>query len=92
MLRPALTSGAVVICDRYVDSSLAYQGAGRNLSMSEVEHASRWATQGLRPDLVILLDLDPAIGLERAGRRSVADRMEGESWPFTSGYAAASSR
>lgn len=82
VLRPALNNGAVVITDRYVDSSLAYQGAGRNLSMGEVERLSHWATQGLRPDLVILLDIDPVIGLERASRRSVADRMEGESLDF----------
>lgn len=82
VIRPALGRGAVVITDRYVDSSLAYQGAGRNLPMGEVERLSRWATQGLRPDLVILLDLDPTIGLQRAGGRSAADRMERESLAF----------
>jgi len=82
VLRPALGEGAVVISDRYMDSSLAYQGAGRNLTMADVERVSRWATQGLRPDLVILLDIDPVIGLERAGRRSAADRIEGESLAF----------
>ncbi|MGB9376126.1 MAG: dTMP kinase [Mycobacteriales bacterium] len=82
VIRPALAAGSVVISDRYMDSSLAYQGAGRNLSMSVVERVSAWATQGLRPDLVVLLDIDPALGLERAGHRSAADRMEGESLAF----------
>ena len=82
VIRPALERGAVVITDRYVDSSLAYQGAGRNLPVQEVERLSRWATQGLRPDLVILLDLDPVVGLQRAGGRSAADRMEAESLAF----------
>ena len=83
VIRPALDRGAVVVTDRYVDSSLAYQGAGRDLPVDEVERLSRWATGGLRPDLVILLDLDPAVGLERAGRRAApADRLEAESLEF----------
>ncbi len=86
VVRPALHRGAVVISDRYVDSSLAYQGAGRELPVDEVEQVSRWATGGLRPDLVVLLDLDPAVGLARAGRRAgpdqAADRLEAESLQF----------
>ncbi len=82
VVRPALDRGAVVVTDRYVDSSLAYQGAGRSLPVAEVFELSRWATRGLRPDLVILLDLDPLIGLERAGRTGPADRLEAEDIEF----------
>jgi dTMP kinase len=80
VIRPALERGAVVITDRYVDSSLAYQGGGRELSMAEVAQLSDWATCGVRPDLTILLDLDPAVGLSRAGESP--DRMESESLAF----------
>ena len=67
VVRPALARGAVVISDRYVDSSLAYQGAGRTLPVEEVSWLSAWATGGLKPDLVVLLDIDPAAGLARVG-------------------------
>jgi dTMP kinase len=82
VVRPALARGAVVISDRYVDSSLAYQGAGRTLPVDEVSWLSKWATGGLKPDLVVLLDLEPAVGLGRAGRRGDADRLESESLAF----------
>ncbi len=80
VIRPALERGAVVVTDRYVDSSLAYQGAGRELAVEEVSRLSRWATEGLRPDLVVLLDIDPADGLVRAGDEP--DRIEAESLAF----------
>jgi dTMP kinase len=80
VIRPALKRGAVVITDRYVDSSLAYQGGGRALPIGEIRKLSHWATGGLRPDLTVLLDLDPAVGLARAG--SSPDRMEAESLAF----------
>jgi dTMP kinase len=76
---PALDRGDVVITDRYVDSMLAYQGAGRSLVPEEIEAIARWATHDLRPHLTVILDLDPRHGLGRfAGR----DRIEGESVEF----------
>ncbi len=65
LVRPALERGAVVITDRYLDSSVAYQGNGRDLGADEVEQLSLWATGGLLPQLTVLLDLDPLIGLTR---------------------------
>ena len=65
LIRPALERGAVVISDRYLDSSVAYQGNGRDLGADEVERLSMWATEGLLPELTVLLDLDPRIGLTR---------------------------
>jgi dTMP kinase len=80
VVMPALARGAVVISDRYVDSSLAYQGAGRELDAEEVAELSRWATQGLRPRLTVLLDVDPEVGLARA--TGSPDRSEQESLGF----------
>ncbi|WP_232549116.1 dTMP kinase [Propioniciclava soli] len=79
LVRPALARGAVVVSDRYVDSTLAYQGAGRVLELAEVERVNRWATDDLRPDLTVLLDLDPTLGL--AGIAD-ADRMEAAGGDF----------
>ena len=76
---PALGRGEVVITDRYVDSTLAYQGAGRALDVGEVDRVARWATSDLRPHLTVLLDLDPEHGL---GRFDGRDRIEGESSDF----------
>jgi dTMP kinase len=80
VVRPALERGAVVISDRYVDSSLAYQGAGRALPQEEVAELSRWATDGLVPDVTLVLDIDPAVGLARA--TGTPDRIEQESLAF----------
>jgi dTMP kinase len=82
VIRPALEGGAVVISDRYVDSSLAYQGAGRTLPVDDVLWLSKWATGGLRPDLVVLLDIEPSVGLSRVDTRGGADRLEAESLAF----------
>jgi dTMP kinase len=76
---PALERGDVVLTDRYVDSTLAYQGAGRALDTQELEQVARWATGDLRPHLTVLLDLEPADGLTRFVER---DRIEGESIEF----------
>ncbi len=76
---PALERGEVVITDRYVDSTLAYQGAGRTLVAAEVEQVARWATHDLRPHLTVVLDLDPEHGFGRFAER---DRIEGESPEF----------
>lgn len=76
---PALARGEVVITDRYVDSTLAYQGAGRTLDVAEVEQVARWATHDLRPHLTVVLDLAPEHGLGRFAER---DRIEGESEEF----------
>ena len=76
---PALERGEVVITDRYVDSTLAYQGAGRTLDVAEVEAVARWATHDLRPHLTVVLDLAPEAGLGRFDER---DRIEGQSLEF----------
>ncbi|MEU4554044.1 dTMP kinase [Micromonospora violae] len=83
VVRPALVRGGVVLSDRYVDSSLAYQGAGRTLPVDEVSWLSSWATGGLKPDLVVLLDVEPHTGLSRvASRNTGTDRLEAESIAF----------
>ncbi len=79
VVAPALARGEVVVTDRYVDSTLAYQGAGRSLDVAEVEQVARWATGNLRPQLTVLLDLEPSAGLSRFEGR---DRIEGESLDF----------
>ncbi|KQT93465.1 thymidylate kinase [Marmoricola sp. Leaf446] len=76
---PALARDEVVVTDRYVDSTLAYQGAGRALDPGELEQVARWATGDLRPHLTVLLDLEPSRGLVRFAER---DRIEGESLEF----------
>ena len=76
---PALGRGEVVITDRYVDSTLAYQGAGRAIPDNELERVARWATGDLRPHLTVLLDLPPGDGLTRFETR---DRIEQESLAF----------
>ncbi len=79
VVTPGLARGQVVVTDRYVDSTLAYQGAGRTLPVAEVEHVARWATHDLRPHLTVVLDLAPSEGL---GRFEGRDRIEGESLDF----------
>ncbi len=81
LVKPALARGAVVICDRYVDSTLAYQGVGRDLAPEEVERIARWATSDLRPHLTVLLDVQPDQGLGRF-KTQTRDRIEAESLAF----------
>ncbi|WP_248959966.1 dTMP kinase [Sphaerisporangium perillae] len=80
VIRPALYRGAMVVCDRYVDSSLAYQGAGRELEPQDVAKVNSWATGGLVPDLTVLIDVPPSVGLARFA--SPADRIESEPVEF----------
>lgn len=83
VVRPALERGEIVIQDRYLDSSVAYQGAGRVLDASEVRGVSLWATDGLLPDLTVLLDLDEAAGRIRVDESSTRyDRLEAEADDF----------
>ncbi|MDQ1544449.1 MAG: dTMP kinase [Actinomycetota bacterium] len=81
-VRPALERGDVVLQDRYIDSSVAYQGAGRVLDPTEVRDVSFWATEGLLPDLTILLDLDERVSQERLKDRTKYDRLEEEKQEF----------
>ncbi|GAB1328407.1 dTMP kinase [Streptomyces sennicomposti] len=80
VVRPALERGAVVITDRYIDSSVAYQGAGRDLSPTEIARISRWATNGLVPHLTVLLDVSPETARERF--TEAPDRLESEPAEF----------
>lgn len=80
LIRPALDSGKIVISDRFVDSSLAYQGIARDLGLEEVQNLNEWATRGLVPDLVFYLQVDPRVGLERVG--DSPDRIEQENADF----------
>lgn len=80
IVRPALERGAIVLSDRYLDSSVAYQGAARELGTQEIRDLSLWATDGLLPDLTILFDLDPRIGAAR--RTGEPDRLEREPLAF----------
>ncbi|MFM1916569.1 MAG: hypothetical protein RJB01_84 [Actinomycetota bacterium] len=75
VIRPALQRGDVVICDRFIDSSIAYQGVGRGLGVGTVRELSMWATGGLLPNLTVLLDIDPRIGLSRVAD---PDRLEAQ--------------
>lgn len=83
VVRPALERGEVVIQDRYLDSSVAYQGAGRVLDAVEVRDLSLWATEGALPDLTVLLDLDPAVARRRLDADDKPfDRLEAEKAEF----------
>jgi dTMP kinase len=83
VIRPALADGKVVITDRYLDSSVAYQGAGRILGATEVRELSMWAIQGLLPALTVLLDLDAASAVARRAKTGDApDRLEREKVEF----------
>ena len=77
VIRPALSRGDVVVCDRYIDSSLAYQGYGRGHDLADIKRLSMWAADNLLPDLTVVLDLDPAAGMTRVfDRGNAQDRFE----------------
>jgi dTMP kinase len=83
IVRPALERNAVVIQDRYLDSSVAYQGAGRVLDPVEIRDLSMWATNGLVPDLTVVLDLDPVVSRERLlAENKTFDRLESQELDF----------
>lgn len=81
VIEPALEAGEIVLCDRFYDSSTAYQGHARGLPLEQIEMLNRIATGGLVPDRTLLLDIDAALGVQRATRVS-ADRLEGEDLAF----------
>lgn len=82
VIKPALAEGKIVLCDRFVDSTVAYQGYGRGMDTQMLESLNMQATQGLKPDLTVLLDLDPETGLARAKRRNAEQNLEVEEGRF----------
>ncbi|MBT2533248.1 dTMP kinase [Arthrobacter sp. ISL-48] len=83
VIRPALAQGQIVLTDRYIDSSVAYQGAGRDLGTDAVRSLNEWATSGLQPDLTVLLDVDPVDGrVRRTAGDAAEDRLESEADDF----------
>lgn len=82
LIAPTLDSGKWVLCDRFTDATYAYQGAGRKLDTSLIARLEELVQKSLRPDLTIILDLDPEIGLERARLRGELDRIESEQLSF----------
>lgn len=82
VIRPALAAGKIVLCDRYIDSSIAYQGAALGLGTSAVTWLSGWVTQQLLPDLTVLLDIDPKVGLNRAAGNGPGDAIEARTLEF----------
>ncbi|WP_334115979.1 dTMP kinase [Ligilactobacillus sp.] len=83
-INPALSAGKLVLCDRFVDSSIVYQGAGRSVGTDEIAEMNRFATDGLTPDLTIFLDIDPELGLERIrkNRQDEVNRLDHEKMSF----------
>lgn len=82
VVRPALEAGKFVLQDRYIDSSVAYQGAGRQIDAEQIEQLSIWATEGLWPELTFLIDVDPAIAKSRIPEDAPFDRLEAEKQDF----------
>ena len=82
VIRPALARGDIVIGDRFLDSTTVYQGVGRKLSADSVAAINRFAVGDCLPDLTLVIDLDPRVGLERARGRELFDRMESQSLEF----------
>lgn len=88
LVQPALDKGAVVLCDRYAEASVVYQGYGRGLDLQQVLDINRWATGGIAPDITLVFDLPEAVGLDRARSRNATEnlmaesRLEGEDLAF----------
>lgn len=82
VIQPALDKGAVVLCDRYVDSSLVYQGKGRALGYESIKAINDFATKCLNPDLTLLFDIDPELSLQRINIGEAGDRLEREAMQF----------
>lgn len=82
VIRPHLEAGGVVLCDRYADSTIAYQGYGRGLSLSALREITAFATGGLLPDLTFYLDIDPAQGIARRQQSGELDRMDAQTLGF----------
>lgn len=82
VIQPALDAGKWVLCDRFTDSTYAYQGGGRGIDMSRIAQLEQWVQGERRPDMTLILDLPIDIGLERAGKRSTPDRFELEKHDF----------
>ncbi len=78
VIRPALESGAIVLCDRFSDATIAYQGYGRGLDLTLIQELDRLVTSGMRPDLTIVLDVEAAVGLARARGRNNQQGLEAE--------------
>lgn len=82
LIKPALAAGQWVLCDRYTDATFAYQGAGRGLNLAAIATLQELVQESLRPDLTIILDLDPEVGMQRASERGELDRFEMEKLEF----------
>ena len=82
VILPALSSGKIILCDRFTDASYAYQGGGRDIDASRINLLEKWVQEDLRPNLTLLFDLDVSIGMQRTKKRSDADRFEREEINF----------
>ena len=81
-IKPALQAGQWVVCDRFTDASRAYQGDGRGLNQDTINTLANWVQEDLQPDMTVLLDAPAEVGMDRAGRRGAADRLEIEKTDF----------
>ena len=82
VILPALSSGKIILCDRFTDASYAYQGGGRDIDASRINLLEKWVQGDLRPNLTLLFDLDASVGMQRTKKRSDADRFEREEINF----------
>ena len=82
VILPALVAGKFVICDRFTDATIAYQGYGRGFDLERINNIAQWVHADIQPDLTILLDAPAEIGMQRAKKRGAIDRMESEEITF----------